>query len=132
MKTFPKKEHLLEAFPDFVAKGKMLWQNDAAFGKLLEKIAIREAKRNNDEYRPAAFRCLWRFAAARDDLNLLPDISADYTVRPVFVPIRPSIGVWELSASFIGTAPASPAGQAFLSALLTGPIERRAMRHVDD
>ncbi|KAH8890430.1 hypothetical protein GQ53DRAFT_176317 [Thozetella sp. PMI_491] len=74
LKTFPSKEKLLVAFPDFVSKGKALWEKDAAFSKLLEKIAIREAKRNNADYRPHAFRCLWRFAAARDDLSLLSTI----------------------------------------------------------
>ncbi|KAK0730989.1 proteasome stabiliser-domain-containing protein [Lasiosphaeris hirsuta] len=75
LKTFIGKEKLLEPFPDFVAKGKTLWAADASFGEQLKKIALREAKRNNDEYRPHAFRCLWRFAAARDDLVLLPDIA---------------------------------------------------------
>ncbi len=72
LKTFPSKEKLLEAFPDFVSKSKTLWETDPAFAKTLEKVAIREAKRNNDEYRPHAFRCLWGFAAARDDLSLPP------------------------------------------------------------
>ncbi len=75
LKTFPSKEKLLEAFPDFVDKSKELWKADPAFAKLLEKIAIREAKRNNDDYRPHAFRCLWKFAAVRDDLIMLPDIA---------------------------------------------------------
>ncbi|KAK3393371.1 ARM repeat-containing protein [Podospora didyma] len=79
LKTFAGKEKLLEPLPDFASKGKELWQKDAQFGELLKKIALREAKRNNDEYRPHAFRCLWRFAAARDDLDLLPDIAAIVT-----------------------------------------------------
>ncbi|KAK3335839.1 proteasome stabiliser-domain-containing protein [Cercophora scortea] len=75
LKTFDGKEKLLEPFPDFVSKSKALWQEDAKFGEQLKKIAIREAKRNNDDYRPHAFRCLWRFAAARDDLEMLPEIA---------------------------------------------------------
>jgi DNA-binding transcriptional LysR family regulator len=73
-----------------------------------------------------------RLVAEQTGVALLPDVSADYAVRPVFVPIRPSIGMWEVSASFIGEEPASPAARAFLAALLTGPTERRSGRRVDD
>lgn len=74
LKTFPSKEKLLEALPDFVAKGKAFWQADAQLAAQLKKIAVREAKRNNDAYRVHAFRCLWRFTAARDDLDMLDEI----------------------------------------------------------
>ncbi|KAK0632731.1 proteasome stabiliser-domain-containing protein [Immersiella caudata] len=74
LKTFAKKEKLLEPFPDFVSKSKAWWTEDTQFAEQLKKIAIREANRNNDEYRPHAFKCLWKFAAARDDLTLLPEI----------------------------------------------------------
>lgn len=74
LKTFTGKEKLLEVFPDFVGKGKALWMDNTQLGDQLKKIAIREAKRNNDAYRPHAFRCLWRFTAARDDLDMLKDI----------------------------------------------------------
>ncbi|KAM7200222.1 Proteasome stabiliser domain containing protein [Naviculisporaceae sp. PSN 640] len=79
MKTFEGKEKLLEPFPDFVAKTKALWteggdKQKKGFGELLKKIAVREAKRNNNNYRPHAFRCLWRFAEKREDLQLLGDI----------------------------------------------------------
>jgi DNA-binding transcriptional LysR family regulator len=73
-----------------------------------------------------------RLVAEQTGVALLPDVSADYTVRPVFVPIRPSIGMWELSVSFIGEEPANPPARAFLSTLLTGPTERRTARRVDD
>ncbi|KAJ4407854.1 proteasome component M29 [Neurospora sp. IMI 360204] len=75
LKTFPGKEKLLEPFPDFVSKSKVIWQKDASFGEQLKKIAVREAKRNNNDYRPHAFRCMWKFAAARDDLTMLPTIT---------------------------------------------------------
>ncbi|KID89611.1 proteasome component [Metarhizium guizhouense ARSEF 977] len=78
LKTFPGKEKLLESYPLFVERGEPLWKNDSVLSAQMKKIAIREAKRNNDEYRPYAFRCLWRFAKARPDLNMLKDI-ADIT-----------------------------------------------------
>jgi proteasome component ECM29 len=76
LKTFPDKEKLLDAFPDFVEKGKPMWKDDEKLSGQLKKIAIREAKRNNDAYRIHAFKCLWRFAAAREDLDMLDEISS--------------------------------------------------------
>lgn len=73
-----------------------------------------------------------RLVAEQTGVALLPDVSADYTVRPVFVPIRPSVGVWELSALFVGEEPANSPARAFLAALLSGPTERRASRRTDD
>ncbi|KAK4167129.1 proteasome component ECM29 [Cladorrhinum sp. PSN259] len=75
LKTFEGKEKLLEPFPLFVERSEELWKTDTKFADALKKVAVREAKRNNDEYRPHAFKCLWKFAAARTDLDLLSDIS---------------------------------------------------------
>lgn len=83
LKTFAGKEKLLEPFPPFVERSEDLWKTDAKFAEGLKKVAIREAKRNNDEYRPHAFKCLWKFAAARTDLNMLSDISS--TVGPYLI-----------------------------------------------
>jgi len=74
LKTFPDKEELLDVLPGFVAKGKPLWESDEKLAAQLRKIAVREAKRNNEAYRVHAFRCLWRFAAAMEDLDMLGDI----------------------------------------------------------
>ncbi|KAM0270872.1 hypothetical protein ACHAQH_009283 [Verticillium albo-atrum] len=74
LKTFTNKEKLLESFPIFVGNGKNLWQKDAAIAAQMKKIALREAKRNNDAYRVHAFKYLWKFAEVRDDLDLLDDI----------------------------------------------------------
>ncbi|KAG6007310.1 hypothetical protein E4U21_006121 [Claviceps maximensis] len=78
LKTFPGKEKLLQAYPKFVERGDAIWKSDSAASAQMKKIAIREAKRNNDEYRPHAFVCLWKFAKARPDLDMLKDI-ADMT-----------------------------------------------------
>ncbi|KAK3989901.1 proteasome component ECM29 [Cladorrhinum sp. PSN332] len=75
LKTFDGKEKLLEPFPLFVERSEDLWKTDTKFADALKKVAVREAKRNNDEYRPHAFQCLWKFAAARTDLDMLSDIS---------------------------------------------------------
>ncbi|KYK59017.1 proteasome component ECM29 [Drechmeria coniospora] len=78
LKTFPGKEKLLDSYPSFVERGQALWKKDGQVAARLKAIALREAKRNNDEYRVHAFRCLWRFAKARDDLAMLQEI-ADIT-----------------------------------------------------
>ncbi|KAF4456958.1 Proteasome-associated ECM29 like [Fusarium albosuccineum] len=75
LKTFPGKDKLLESYPQFVEKGRALWTTDSKIAAQMKKIALREAKRNNNEYRVPAFRCLWRFAEARDDLDMLDEIA---------------------------------------------------------
>ncbi|KAI5858273.1 proteasome component [Durotheca rogersii] len=70
LKTFQGKEKLVSAYPLFIQHSKTLWSTDSAFAAQTKKIAIREAKRNNDEYRPHAFQALAKFAAARDDLDM--------------------------------------------------------------
>ncbi|KAM0255258.1 hypothetical protein ACHAQJ_005966 [Trichoderma viride] len=74
LKTFPGKEKLLESFPDFVEKGQSLWRFNTEIAAQMKKIVIREAKRNNDDYRVHAFRCLWRFAKLVDNFDMLQDI----------------------------------------------------------
>ncbi|KAK4174501.1 putative proteasome component ECM29 [Triangularia setosa] len=75
LKTFPGKEKLLEPFPKFVELSKELLGKDDKLAAASKKVAIREAKRNNDAYRPHAFECLWRVAAAWDGFgDMLPDI----------------------------------------------------------
>ena len=74
LKSFAGKEKLLESYPKFVERGASLWQSDNQVAAQMKKVAVREAKRNNDEYRPHAFRCLWRFAKVRTDLDMLQDV----------------------------------------------------------
>ncbi|KAF6807407.1 proteasome component ecm29 [Colletotrichum sojae] len=75
LKTFPGKEKLLDAFPSFVRCGKKLWENDEGVAALHVKIALREAKRNNEDYRPHAFKALRRFAEQREDRDMLDEIA---------------------------------------------------------
>ncbi|XWX02336.1 hypothetical protein V2A60_010373 [Cordyceps javanica] len=75
LKTFPGKEKVLASFPTFVKSGSVFWQDSAPVAAQMKKVALREARRNNDEYRPHAFRSLWAFAQARPDLDLLGDIT---------------------------------------------------------
>lgn len=75
LKTFDGKEKLLDSYPQFVEKGRSLWTSDTKIAAQMEKIALREAKRNNDEYRVHAFSSLWKFTKARDDLDMLDKIT---------------------------------------------------------
>ncbi|KAL2271402.1 hypothetical protein VTJ83DRAFT_773 [Remersonia thermophila] len=50
-----------------------LWGGGSA--PLLKKIVLREAKRNNDAYRPHALACLWKVAAVREDWDVLGEIA---------------------------------------------------------
>ncbi|KAG6362717.1 hypothetical protein INS49_007810 [Diaporthe citri] len=70
LKTFAGKEKLLDALADVASKGKAFWEGDAAVAAQMKKVVLREAKRNNEAYRVHAFRCLWRCAAAREDVDL--------------------------------------------------------------
>ncbi|KAI8631992.1 proteasome component ECM29 [Xylariaceae sp. FL1651] len=74
LKTFRGKEKLVAAYPLFVDHGRKLWETDSTVATLTKKFAVREAKRNNDEYRPHAFQALADYAAVREDLDMHAEI----------------------------------------------------------
>ncbi|RYP52933.1 hypothetical protein DL768_002029 [Monosporascus sp. mg162] len=74
LKTFRGKEKLVAAFPVFVRHSRSLWSSDAAVAAQTKKIALREAKRNNEDYRPHALEALGDFAAEREDLDMYKDV----------------------------------------------------------
>ncbi|CAJ2501352.1 Uu.00g042050.m01.CDS01 [Anthostomella pinea] len=74
LKTFKGKEKLVTAYPLFVRHGKNFWTTDSTRAAHTKKIAIREAKRNNDEYRPHAFEALAVYSTARDDLDMYAEV----------------------------------------------------------
>ncbi|KAK8089028.1 proteasome-associated ECM29 like [Apiospora hydei] len=76
LKTFPGKERLIKSFPVFVRHSKPMWSSDAAVAAQTKKIALREAKRNNDAYRPHALEALAVFAAEREDLDMYSEVLA--------------------------------------------------------
>ncbi|KAL2147684.1 hypothetical protein VTI28DRAFT_7036 [Corynascus sepedonium] len=82
LRTFDGKEQLLEPLPGFVKATRGLWEGStgtkeaaAAFGAHLRRVVVREAKRNNDTYRPHAFACLWKVSAVREDLEMVEEIT---------------------------------------------------------
>ena len=69
-KTWDGKEVVLEAFIRFVERGESLWEEDTKVAKQIEKVVIREAKRQNKAYRVHALRALGKVCHARTDLEL--------------------------------------------------------------
>ncbi|KAI1809797.1 proteasome component ECM29 [Poronia punctata] len=76
LKTFKGKEKLILTYPVFVRNSRKFWDADATTAAYTKKIAVREAKRNNDEYRPYAFEALAGYAAAREDLDMYDEVVA--------------------------------------------------------
>ncbi|KAG4435892.1 hypothetical protein IFR05_008623 [Cadophora sp. M221] len=74
LKTFVGKEKVLDAFVKFTKSGKLLWGAEPGIAAQMKKIAIREAKRNNDTYRPHAFTSLGEYSEARTDIDMFDDV----------------------------------------------------------
>ncbi|KAE8452216.1 hypothetical protein EG329_001683 [Mollisiaceae sp. DMI_Dod_QoI] len=74
LKTFDGKEKVLTSFVSFTKAGSSLWSKESSIAAQMKKIAIREAKRNNDVYRPFAFASLGEYAEARADIDMFDDV----------------------------------------------------------
>lgn len=74
LKTFDGKEKVITAFVAFTKSGKALWSTDAKVAELMTKIAVREAKRNNLDYKPYAIRALGEYAEAKTDVDLFDQV----------------------------------------------------------
>ncbi|SZF03045.1 unnamed protein product [Blumeria hordei] len=74
LKTFEGKEKILQAFVKFVKSGRLIWEKDEAIAARMRKIVLREARRNNELYRPHAFACLGDFCEARRDIDMYDEI----------------------------------------------------------
>lgn len=74
LKTFDGKEKVLSAFVKFTKAGKSFWEEEPSIAAQMKKIAIREAKRNNEAYRPHAFTSLGEYAEARTDVDMFDEV----------------------------------------------------------
>jgi proteasome component ECM29 len=74
LKTFDGKEKVLESLVRFTKGASILWNAEPSIGVQMKKIAIREAKRQNDEYRSHAFANLGEFSEARVDIDMFDDV----------------------------------------------------------
>lgn len=72
-KTWEGKEEIVKVYPKFVRQAQSL-ASDSEITQQMKKLAIREAKRTNVEYRPHAIEALGEFAIARKDLDLTKEV----------------------------------------------------------
>lgn len=74
LKTFDGKEKVLASFVKFTKSGKALWEAETSIAAQMKKIAIREAKRNNDVYRSHSYTSLGEFAEERADIDMFDEV----------------------------------------------------------
>ncbi|RMZ80596.1 hypothetical protein DV738_g2697, partial [Chaetothyriales sp. CBS 135597] len=72
-KTWDGKERVVLMFPKFVKHSHVFW-TDQGISTQMQRLMVREAKRNNPVYRPHAIQALGEFAAARLDMDLSEEI----------------------------------------------------------
>ncbi|RMZ81948.1 hypothetical protein DV737_g2240, partial [Chaetothyriales sp. CBS 132003] len=75
-KTWDGKERIVLMLPKFVKHCHVFW-TDASISTQMQRLIVREAKRNNPVYRPYAIQALGEFAEARLDMDLSAEI-VDY------------------------------------------------------
>ena len=79
-KTWEGKETVLKAFIHFLKSNKF-WVDDPKVAEQVEKIVVRESKRNNPAFRQHALECLGDFAELREMVNMYPQIYG--IIKPV-------------------------------------------------
>ena len=73
-KTWEGKEKVLQALV-LLAKHSSLLSSDHGIADQMGKIVFREARRNNDAYRPHALQCMGSFAELRKDVDMYDEVS---------------------------------------------------------
>ncbi len=72
-KTWEGKETVLRAFIHFT-RNSTFWYKDTKVAEQVEKIVIRESKRNNPAFRQHSLECLGDFAELRDTVDMYPQV----------------------------------------------------------
>lgn len=72
-KTWEGKEIVLKALIQYVKKN-TYWSTEAKLAQQVEKIVLRESKRNNPTYRPYALECLGDFAELRREIDMYSSV----------------------------------------------------------
>ena len=72
-KTWEGKETVLKAFIHFLKSNKF-WADEPKVAEQVEKIVVRESKRNNPAFRQHALECLGDFAELRETVNMYPQV----------------------------------------------------------
>lgn len=86
LKTFAGKEVVLASFVKFIKASTAFLDAESRIAAQTKKIAIREAKRNNEIYRPFAFIELGKYTEARADLDMWDEI------HDIIAPILEDLG----------------------------------------
>ncbi|KAK2738268.1 proteasome component M29 [Myotisia sp. PD_48] len=73
-KTWEKKEKVLEAFVEFSIRAKTFLDENENIRSQMKTIAIREAKRNNVDYRPHGLREFGRFNRHQEGLDMMSKV----------------------------------------------------------
>ena len=72
-KTWEGKETVLKAFIHFL-KSSIFWAEEPKVEEQVEKIVLRESKRNNPTFRQHALECLGDYAELRETVNMYPHV----------------------------------------------------------
>lgn len=102
LKTFAGKEIVLASFIKFIKASTAFLDAESGIAAQTKKIAIREAKRNNDIYRPFAFAELGKYAEARTDVDMWDEI------HNIIVPILEDLGSEDHMDTSTSTSAADP------------------------
>ncbi|KAB8302005.1 hypothetical protein EYC80_005458 [Monilinia laxa] len=125
LKTFAGKEIVLASFIKFIKASTAFLDAESSIAAQTKKIAIREAKRNNDIYRPFAFAELGKYAEARTDLDMWDEIHS------IIVPILEDLSSEDHMDTSTSTSAAdskkkdgvSKGGESTESATITAGVE---------
>ncbi|KAK4692039.1 proteasome component ECM29, partial [Lecanoromycetidae sp. Uapishka_2] len=72
-KTWDGKEEILKALIKFT-KNSTFWSDDPKVAEQVEKIILRESKRNNTAFRKHSLECLGDFAELRETVDMYPEV----------------------------------------------------------
>lgn len=72
-KTWEGKEVIVKALIH-LAKNSTFWSTDQKVGEQIEKIVVRESKRNNPVFRQHALECLGDFVELRETVDMFPQV----------------------------------------------------------
>ncbi|RAL63098.1 hypothetical protein DID88_004182 [Monilinia fructigena] len=125
LKTFAGKEIVLASFIKFMKASTAFLDAESSIAVQTKKIAIREAKRNNDIYRPFAFAELGKYAQARTDVDMWDEIHS------IIVPILEDLSSEDHMDTSTSTSAAdskkkdgvSKGGESTESATITAGVE---------
>lgn len=94
------------------------------------QVAVERAVRQAGiEYRPVievnSLPLVLQLVEQGTCVAFVPEALTELGTNVAFIPLRPALGPWKLTASYLGEVPRKPAARTFLDMLAAGPTERR-------